>query len=67
MKFRVGFGFDVHKLVEGRDLWMGGIKIEHSLGLLGHSDAAGRKTESQLDEIVKKYEEFQKDATPFFA
>lgn len=36
---RVGFGFDVHKLVENRDLWMGGIKIEHSLGLLGHSDA----------------------------
>jgi 2-C-methyl-D-erythritol 2,4-cyclodiphosphate synthase len=29
----------VHKLVEGRDLWLGGIKIEHSLGLLGHSDA----------------------------
>ena len=37
--FRVGFGFDVHQLVEGRDLWMGGIKIEHSKGLLGHSDA----------------------------
>ena len=36
---RVGFGFDVHQLVEGRDLWMGGIKIEHSKGLLGHSDA----------------------------
>ena len=36
---RIGFGFDVHKLVEGRALWMGGIKIEHSLGLLGHSDA----------------------------
>lgn len=36
---RVGFGFDVHKLVVGRDLWMGGIKIEHSMGLLGHSDA----------------------------
>ncbi len=36
---RVGFGFDVHQLVEGRDLWMGGIKIPHSLGLLGHSDA----------------------------
>lgn len=36
---RVGFGFDVHKLVEGRDLWLGGIKIPHSLGLLGHSDA----------------------------
>jgi 2-C-methyl-D-erythritol 2,4-cyclodiphosphate synthase len=32
-------GFDVHRLVEGRDLWLGGIKIEHSLGLLGHSDA----------------------------
>ena len=39
MKIRVGFGFDVHKLVEGRELWMGGIKIQHSLGLLGHSDA----------------------------
>lgn len=36
---RTGFGFDVHKLVEGRDLWMGGIKIDHQLGLLGHSDA----------------------------
>ena len=36
---RVGFGYDVHKLVTGRDLWMGGIKIEHSMGLLGHSDA----------------------------
>jgi 2-C-methyl-D-erythritol 2,4-cyclodiphosphate synthase len=32
-------GYDVHKLVEGRDLWLGGIKIDHSLGLLGHSDA----------------------------
>lgn len=32
-------GFDVHRLVEGRDLWLGGIKIEHKLGLLGHSDA----------------------------
>ncbi|WP_288745027.1 2-C-methyl-D-erythritol 2,4-cyclodiphosphate synthase, partial [uncultured Prevotella sp.] len=30
MKVRVGFGFDVHKLVEGRDLWLGGIKIPHS-------------------------------------
>lgn len=37
--FRVGFGYDVHRLVEGRELWLGGIKIEHSLGLLGHSDA----------------------------
>ena len=32
-------GFDVHKLVEGRDLWLGGIKIDHSMGLQGHSDA----------------------------
>ncbi|HAT61002.1 MAG TPA: 2-C-methyl-D-erythritol 2,4-cyclodiphosphate synthase [Prevotella sp.] len=39
MKVRVGMGYDVHKLVEGRDLILGGIKIEHSLGLLGHSDA----------------------------
>lgn len=39
MKIRVGFGFDVHQLVEGRELWIGGIRIEHSLGLLGHSDA----------------------------
>ncbi|MBP5213992.1 MAG: 2-C-methyl-D-erythritol 2,4-cyclodiphosphate synthase [Bacteroidales bacterium] len=38
-KIRVGFGYDVHQLVEGRDLWLGGIKIEHTLGLLGHSDA----------------------------
>ncbi len=36
---RVGFGFDVHRLVEGRELWLGGIRIEHTLGLLGHSDA----------------------------
>ena len=39
MKIRVGFGFDVHRLVPDRELWLGGIKIEHSLGLLGHSDA----------------------------
>lgn len=39
MKTRVGFGFDVHRLVEGRELWLGGIRIDHSLGLLGHSDA----------------------------
>ena len=36
---RVGMGYDVHQLVEGRDLWMGGIKLEHTMGLLGHSDA----------------------------
>lgn len=39
MKIRVGMGFDVHRLVEGRDLWMGGVKMEHAKGLLGHSDA----------------------------
>lgn len=32
-------GYDVHQLAEGRDLWMGGIRMEHSKGLLGHSDA----------------------------
>lgn len=36
---RIGFGFDVHRLVAGRELWLGGIKIDHPLGLLGHSDA----------------------------
>ena len=39
MKVRVGLGYDVHQLVEGRDLILGGIKIEHCKGLLGHSDA----------------------------
>jgi 2-C-methyl-D-erythritol 2,4-cyclodiphosphate synthase len=38
-KIRVGFGYDVHKLVEGRELWLGGIRFEHTKGLLGHSDA----------------------------
>ena len=36
---RVGMGFDVHRLVEGRELWLGGVKIPYELGLLGHSDA----------------------------
>ena len=39
MKIRVGLGFDVHRLVEGRELWLGGIQLEHEKGLLGHSDA----------------------------
>lgn len=39
MKIRVGLGYDVHRLVEGRELWLGGVKIEHTLGLEGHSDA----------------------------
>jgi len=36
---RVGMGFDVHRFAEGRSLWLGGIKIQHEKGLLGHSDA----------------------------
>ncbi len=36
---RVGMGFDIHRLTEGRPLWLGGIQIPHGKGLLGHSDA----------------------------
>lgn len=39
MKIRVGFGYDVHRLVPGRALWLGGIRIGYDKGLLGHSDA----------------------------
>lgn len=39
MNIRVGFGYDVHQLVDGRELWLGGIRLEHEKGLLGHSDA----------------------------
>jgi len=39
MNIRVGFGYDVHVFAPGREFWMGGIKIEHEVGLLGHSDA----------------------------
>lgn len=39
MTFRVGMGFDVHRLVENRDLWIGGVKIPFEKGLDGHSDA----------------------------
>jgi 2-C-methyl-D-erythritol 2,4-cyclodiphosphate synthase len=39
MQIRVGFGFDVHQLVENRDLWLGGVKVPHIKGALGHSDA----------------------------
>lgn len=39
MNIRVGFGYDVHQFAHSRDLWLGGVKIEHSVGLLGHSDA----------------------------
>ena len=38
-KIRVGFGYDVHRLVESRELWLGGIRLEYEKGLLGHSDA----------------------------
>lgn len=37
--YRIGFGYDVHALVQDRELWLGGIKVPHTLGLLGHSDA----------------------------
>ena len=39
INIRIGNGFDVHRLVEGRDLWIAGVKIPYHLGLLGHSDA----------------------------
>lgn len=39
MSFRIGSGVDFHQLVTGRDLWIGGIKIPHTKGALGHSDA----------------------------
>jgi 2-C-methyl-D-erythritol 2,4-cyclodiphosphate synthase len=39
MDIRVGYGYDVHALVTGRELWIGGIRLDHELGLLGHSDA----------------------------
>jgi 2-C-methyl-D-erythritol 2,4-cyclodiphosphate synthase len=39
MTYRIGFGVDYHQLVEGRDLWIGGVKIPHHKGSLGHSDA----------------------------
>lgn len=39
MNIRVGFGYDMHRLQEGRDLWLGGVKLEFHKGLLGHSDA----------------------------
>lgn len=39
MSFRIGFGIDYHQLAEGRNLWLGGIKIPHTKGAVGHSDA----------------------------
>ncbi|MFN5621846.1 MAG: 2-C-methyl-D-erythritol 2,4-cyclodiphosphate synthase [Flavobacteriales bacterium] len=39
MNIRVGFGFDVHQMTEGRELWLGGVRLDHHKGALGHSDA----------------------------
>lgn len=39
LPFRTGFGIDFHQLTEGRELWIGGVKLEHTKGALGHSDA----------------------------
>lgn len=39
MKIKVGFGYDVHRLADNRQLWIGGVEIDHTQGLLGHSDA----------------------------
>lgn len=39
MNLRIGQGYDIHRLVEGRELWLGGVHIPSSIGLLGHSDA----------------------------
>jgi 2-C-methyl-D-erythritol 2,4-cyclodiphosphate synthase len=39
MKIRIGQGYDVHRFAEGRELWLGGVKIPYERGLLGHSDA----------------------------
>ena len=39
MNIRIGFGFDVHQLAEGRILWLGGVRLDHDKGLEGHSDA----------------------------
>jgi 2-C-methyl-D-erythritol 2,4-cyclodiphosphate synthase len=39
MNIKIGFGYDVHQLKEGRELWLGGVQLEHTKGALGHSDA----------------------------
>ena len=39
MSYRIGFGVDFHQLAQGRDLWLGGVKIPHNKGAMGHSDA----------------------------
>ena len=49
--FRIGFGYDVHRLIEGRPLILGGVEIPHSLGLDGHSDA-DVLTHAVIDAII---------------
>lgn len=39
MNFRIGFGYDIHQLAEGEELWLGGVKLDYHLGTVGHSDA----------------------------
>ncbi len=39
MSIRIGFGYDMHRLQEGRELWIGGVKLDYNMGLQGHSDA----------------------------
>jgi 2-C-methyl-D-erythritol 2,4-cyclodiphosphate synthase len=39
MAYRIGFGIDFHQLAEGREFWLGGVRIQHDRGALGHSDA----------------------------
>lgn len=39
MNIRIGFGYDVHQLTSGRELWLCGVRLQHEMGLLGHSDA----------------------------
>ena len=62
MKIRVGMGYDVHQLVPNRPLYLGGIRIEHTLGLLGHSDADVDETtpqggDNQADTASTPYEQ----------
>ena len=66
---RVGMGYDVHKLVEGRDLILGGVKIPWEKGLLGHSDAdvllhaiMDALLEHRVRELERKLEELSKDS-----
>ena len=61
---RIGHGYDVHRLVEGRDLILGGVKLEYELGLLGHSDADAKLDDALVDaygeemhdSFLKRYE-----------